>query len=92
MNRADVIRLARDSKMLPAVIGSTRGDHFKYVERFVALVEAEVRKEIEAAVLAEREACALTCTDIAQEAFDPTFAHDCAEAIRARSKHDAYQK
>ncbi|SFB74732.1 hypothetical protein SAMN05216344_102218 [Polaromonas sp. OV174] len=81
MTRDDVIRIAREAKVLPAVIGSTTG-HFAYIERFAALVAAT-----------EREACAQACSADTL-AYPPHMGSDgvfwewgveaCAAAIRAR--------
>jgi len=51
--------------------------------------ETEVAERIEAAVLAEREACAKVCEQIDTTAFgsDRPEPNDCAAAIRARSQN-----
>ncbi len=70
MNRDDIIRMAREAGLWPAVT-----DVFpKELERFAALVAA-----------AEREACAKVCEEFAKDSDWPT-ADNCAAAIRARSK------
>jgi len=64
----------------------------KAVERFAALVAAHTKEEIkrtsitilqdgEAAVLAEREACAKVCEELGEKGY---VAEGCAAAIRAR--------
>ena len=55
---------------------------------FAHLTEAKVRKQIEAAVLAEREACAKVCSarymgDCNREDLE---ARRCADAIRSRTQ------
>ena len=47
-------------------------------------VEAEYKAQIEAAVLAEREACAKVCEDIGRAEEMQAIGNDYAEAIRAR--------
>ena len=65
---------------------------------FARLIEAKVRKEIEAAVLAEREECAKVCSarymgDCNREDLE---ARRCADAIRSRAQpmriDDAHKK
>ena len=62
----------------------------KMPKRYIAKHSDE---DLRAAVLAEREACAKLCDEKAlyfQYDFIPPYdvADSCAEAIRARSKHD----
>lgn len=44
------------------------------------------RSELEAAVLAEREACAELCDDLKWKESPLNFAENCAAAIRARGQ------
>ena len=95
MNRADIIRMAREMGCeIPS--GPEGVEFFFYpqeLERFAHLVYeatfrdaniAASRTILDAAVLQEREACANEC-----EAFYSIegIAQECAAAIRARSKH-----
>ena len=58
----------------------------KMPKRYIAKHSDE---DLRAAVLAEREACAKLCEDIDIEyQGEDVLATWCAEAIRARSKHD----
>lgn len=75
------------------------GDYTEELKAFAALVTKEAErkasfnkaelwlKRINAAVLAEREACALVCIDIANKPSNVILgvAIDCAAAIRART-------
>jgi hypothetical protein len=79
----DIIRMARESKVIPVVMGNP-GVYFAYLERFAALVAA-----------AEREACAEVCDARARGWLTSVFndledmiAEDylLAAAIRARSQ------
>ena len=79
MNRDDIIKMAREAGLWPAVT-----DVFpKELERFAALVAA-----------AEREACAKVADDIASKMYEegegPTgyigYVKDCAAGIRERMK------
>ena len=70
MNRDDIIRMAREAGLWPAVT-----DVFpKELERFAALVAEH-----------EREACAKVCEECGAivDGLNPL---DCAEAIRQRGK------
>ena len=49
-------------------------------------VEVEYKAQIEAAVLAEREACAKMCEDIGRAEEMQAIGNDYAEAIRARGQ------
>lgn len=88
MKRADVVRFARESKIIPCFLGAASAAHFKFIDAFAALVEAEALKSqqqaINAAVMEEREACA----DIVENANTPDCggwtAQGIADAIRAR--------
>jgi hypothetical protein len=56
-------------------------------ETAVIEVMRELHESREAAVTAEREACAKVCDDQAnQDGFEGCYANACAEAIRARSQ------
>ena len=86
MNRDDIIRIAREARLVPTWLELCPKDE-KALERFAALVAA-----------AEREECAKVCEDI-EEAYQrqesirypalrtdaETGSGECAAAIRARS-------
>jgi hypothetical protein len=51
--------------------------------------DEEVLKLVNAAIAAEREACAKVCDVLADKhTFEGGYANECAEAIRARGQHD----
>jgi hypothetical protein len=75
MTRDDIIRMAREAGCIPVRPPEYDNDVPVFAmpddfERFAALVRAD-----------EREECAKVC-----ETFYNHEAHDCAEAIRARTK------
>jgi len=88
MNRADIIRLARDAELIVWEVESQDWkivESMKSIELFAALVAAT-----------EREACARVCDKVA-ERNKHTAAHvgwvlgnvECADAIRAKgNSHD----
>jgi hypothetical protein len=81
----DIIEMAREAGPLI----STPFD--VWCERFAALVRADERDRAtreNAYVLAEREACALVCINIANKPSNVILgvAIDCAAAIRARGQ------
>ena len=94
MNREDIVRLAREA----GAYEPTNEDDWAFelvdLERFAALVAAAERDAnlqqieiiVEAAVAAEREACAKVCVDLvlAFAGRADLTALQCAEAIRAR--------
>ena len=71
MNREDIIRMAREAGLWPAVT-----DTFpKELQVFAALVAS-----------AEREACAKLCDDLDDDIVDGLAGWQYAEAIRARGQ------
>lgn len=86
MKRKDVIRLALEAGI--DAEADTLCRHEGWVEplqKLIELVEAEALKSqqqaINAAVMAEREACAKLCDSLMPSCYD---ADECATAIRAR--------
>jgi len=79
MNRADTIRVARESGFMPEITYELAEE----LERFAKQVA-------EYAAKAEREACAMVCAKWANSLNDSVSitALDICDAIRARSKHD----
>ena len=87
MNRDDIVRWAREANVI-------KGYESELFVRFAALVAAAERDAnlqqieiiVEAAVAAEREACAKVCVDLvlAFAGRADLTALQCAEAIRAR--------
>ena len=77
MNRDDIIRMAREARLLPEWVDLCRKDEDALV-RFAALVAA-----------AEREACAKVCEESVESDWhnqdNIDTAYECAAAIRARS-------
>ena len=71
MNRDDIIRMAREAGLWPAVTDTFPSE----VERFAALVAA-----------AEREACAKVCEDLSDSLSDSYYTPFYTAAIRARGQ------
>jgi hypothetical protein len=105
VNREDIIRMAQEAGF--SIDDLYPNASIQEIERFAILVASftwreqalsEVQKvgqvieEIQAAVLAEREACAKVCESIDMEAFGVLpvrtvmITNHCAEAIRARGQ------
>jgi hypothetical protein len=63
-------------------------DFARSIEREIGFAKAELWiKRINDAVLAEREACAKVCAEIAKEdGWEGGYAYRCVETIRARGK------
>ncbi len=93
MNKEIIIRMAREAKLIMETDCTTpwmeNHDLTPYLERFAALVAAH-----------EREACAKVCeqpvdeiqiTDDCSE-YKYRDNQECADAIRAKSKHEWYEK
>ena len=95
MTQDEIIRMAREAGLGDWV--HPNNTWYVELERFAALVAAHEREKAteyrlklenvlagcEAAVLAEREACAKVCEETP---WSNWFQSDCARAIRARSK------
>ena len=104
MNREDIIRMAQEAGF--SIDDLYPNASIKEIERFAILVASftwreqalsEVQKvgqvieELQAAVLAEREACAKVCEEMRtyvgrNNAVTQSSAQDCATAIRARGQ------
>ena len=98
MNRDDIIRMAREAG-LPYMYQTGEVANLGLVERFAHLVYESVFRDaniaasrtiLDAAVLAEREACAKVCEERMTywHRGDPNIYEDemCAAAIRARGQ------
>jgi hypothetical protein len=87
MTRDDIIRMAREAE----ASFETAESMFKFAalvaaaerERLTAAAFAAAEKAIDAAIAAEREACAKVCDDLV---LDQYSASGCAAAIRARGQ------
>ena len=79
MTQDVILRMAREAGFGPACAWPEYSPPF---ERFAALVAAAAKAE-------EREACAQACDAVAEPLIGAAYAevaHDCADAIRARSQ------
>lgn len=98
MNRDDIIRMALEADLCPWVVKVPEAEA-KKLERFAALVAAAERGAnlqqieiiVEAAVAAEREACAQVCESLYGKSGAVTISLmlgslACAAAIRARGE------
>ena len=80
MTKDEIIRMAREVGLPPCAYDDY-GNHIGKLETFAKLFAAE-----------EREACAILCDELADEAakdedfFRSCVAEDCAEAIRERGE------
>jgi hypothetical protein len=92
MTRDDIIRMAREADMHHL---TWNDDYIERTERFAALVAEHEREHgiklltdllIDAAVKAEREACAKVCEREWEQYGYGAGARDCAEEIRARGQ------
>jgi len=92
MTRDDIIRMAREAGAFPELSETPEKD-IVFLRRFAALVAAAEREHnmqmqnilIDAAVKAEREACAKLCEGI-NDGTPYNQAIECADAIRARGQ------
>ena len=99
MNREDIIKLAREAGAFPELSETPEKD-IVFLRRFAALVAEHEREHgmklltdvlIDAAVKAEREACAKECEEMrpSKPEYDQRFYDGCtfsAAAIRARGQ------
>ena len=99
MTRDDIIRMAREAGAFPEISETPEKD-IVFLRRFAALVAKHEREHgmklladvlIDAAVKAEREACAKVCESLkpTMRAYDHRFwdaCHESAAAIRARGQ------
>ena len=93
MTTEDIIKMAREAGITDAFMRVPHPGVITQLERFAELVRNDYNNKhsqlwrvcIEAAVLAEREACAKVCDDIdAEYGGEDVLATWCAKAIRAR--------
>ena len=96
MDKEDIIRMARESGMELYGLGKNRERFIYHLERFAALVAKNTLANIdpssfmswqeghEAGRLAEREACAKVCDELAARDKLSNYYAVAAKAIRAR--------
>ena len=77
MTKDEVIKLANDMAFMACIWIDDESNEINDLVKFAKLVAA-----------AEREACAKECEHTAVRMGSEWMAHHCAEAIRARGKHE----
>ena len=93
MTQDEIVAMAREAGFVVTHIGDPIGTNYTMIEAFANLVAQKVRDRImfgsrDDWVLAEREACAKVCEEIAQEsdAFTESILRATATQIRARGE------